>query len=114
MLETSLGKISLATTYLPPRRAFLPFPDIHKLAYNNHPTYIIADMNARCRTLGNNNENRVGKDLERFFSIGTLSHLGPDFATFHSRTSSTTPDIVLANSKVFSQYFHLTWTAYCF
>lgn len=38
IVETTLGPISIATTYIPPRRQFLPFPNVHRLAYNNHPT----------------------------------------------------------------------------
>lgn len=30
-IETPTGTLSIATTYLPPRRPYLPFPDIHKL-----------------------------------------------------------------------------------
>ena len=100
-IETTLGPISIATTYLPPRRAFLPFPDIHTLANNNHPTYILADMNAQHTTLGNRHNNQVGKNLDRLISQGKLQHLGPNFSTYHSPTSSTTPDIVLANNKIF-------------
>lgn len=51
ILETSLGKVSVSTTYLPPRRQYLPFLDLHKLAYNNYPTYILADMNCQSRVL---------------------------------------------------------------
>lgn len=31
-VETEIGEISIATTYLPPRRPYLPYPDIHRLA----------------------------------------------------------------------------------
>lgn len=60
-LETPIGTLSIATTYLPPRRPYLPFPDIHKLLHNNHPTYIIGDLNAKHRILGNSTNNNVGK-----------------------------------------------------
>ena len=100
-IDTPLGPVSFATTYLPPRRSYLPFPDIHKLVNNNHPTYILADMNAQHTSLGNRNCNQVGKNIDRFLTQGKLIHLGPNFPTFHSPNSSTTPDIVLANNKVF-------------
>lgn len=46
-VHTTLGKIKIVTTYLPPHRAFLPFTDIHKLLSNNIPTFIISDLNAQ-------------------------------------------------------------------
>ena len=101
IIETSLGKVSIATTYLPPRRNFLPFPDIHRLASNNHPTYIIGDFNAHSRLLGGTKENVVGRSLNRFLSTGKLIHLGPTFNTFHNVQGSSTPDIVLANNKTY-------------
>lgn len=105
IIDTSLGKISIATTYLPPRRQYLPFPDVHRLVYNNHPTYILADMNAQSRRLNSNRDNLIGKGLERFLSRGTLLHLGPNFPTFHGMRSSTAPDIVLSNNKIMHNYF---------
>lgn len=30
-INTTIGQISVATTYLPPRRPYLPFPDFHRL-----------------------------------------------------------------------------------
>ena len=104
IIDTPLGKISIATTYLPPRRSFLPYPDIHKLASNNHPTYIIADMNAQSRLLNNNRENLVGRGLNRFLNSGKLIHLGPNFNTFHNALGSSTPDIVLANNKIYHNF----------
>lgn len=76
-IETSLGKISIATTYLPPRRPYLPIPDFHKLASNNHPTYIIGDLNAHHTLIGSRRNNIVGKGLEIFLQRGKLLHLGP-------------------------------------
>lgn len=98
-IETTLGKISLATTYLPPRRPYLPYPDIHKLASNHHPTYLLADLNAHHRLLNNNRNNEVGKGLERFMRQGKLIHLGPNFPTFHGRSGGSTPDLVFSNSR---------------
>ena len=40
-LETNTGPVNLATTYLPPRRPYLPFPDFHSVASQSTPTYII-------------------------------------------------------------------------
>lgn len=52
-LETLMGTTSIAATYLPPRRPYLPFPDFHQLLYNNHTTYIIGDFNAKHSYFGN-------------------------------------------------------------
>ena len=45
-IQTNLGPIIIATTYLPPRRSYLPFTDMYRLLNNNVPTYIIGDFNA--------------------------------------------------------------------
>lgn len=100
IVETDIGEIGIATTYLPPRRAFLPFPDLHRLSTKHRPTYIIGDLNATLKNYGHNNLNRVGKGLEKFFDKGTLTHMGPDFTTYHDRRCSSTPDVVLGNNKV--------------
>lgn len=99
MKQTSLGKISIATTYLPPRRPYLPFPDFHKLVNNSHPTYII-DVNAEHTLIGSRGNNTVGKGLELFIQQGKLLHLGPHFPTYLERGSATTPDLVLSNNKI--------------
>ena len=98
-LETSLGTISIATTYLPPRRPYLPFPDIHSLMYNIHPTYLLGDLNAKHRLLGNNTNNTVGKGIARFIQNNKAIHLGPNFPTFFSHNATSSPDIVLSNNK---------------
>lgn len=97
-IETPLGTLSIATTYLPPRRPYLPFPDIHKLLHNNHPTYIIGDLNAKHRLLGNTYNNTVGNGLATFINRGKAIHLGPNFPTFFTNNMST-PDIVISNNK---------------
>ena len=45
-IQTSLGTINIATTYLPPRRPYLPFTDVHSIASQHEPSYIIGDLNA--------------------------------------------------------------------
>lgn len=101
IIQTSLGDISIATNYLPPRRPYLPYPDFHKLINNNIPTYIIGDLNAKHRHLGNNSNNQVGKSLIRLINTGKLTHIGLQWHTYHDRNSATTPDIVLSNDKTF-------------
>lgn len=97
--ETENGLLNIATTYLPPRRPYLPFPDFHRFIFKNNPAYIIADLNASSTMLGTNHTNQVGKHLNRFINNGTINHLGPDFPTYMSRNTRTTPDLVLCNNK---------------
>ena len=81
-VETSLGPIVIATTYLPPRRPFLPYTDMHRLLSNSIPTYILGDFNGRYTTFGNRDSNTVGKSLINFINQGKMIHLGPHFPTF--------------------------------
>ena len=50
-IETSIGPVNFATTYIPPRRLFFPYPDFHSLASNNQPTYILADLKQNTKYL---------------------------------------------------------------
>lgn len=103
-VKTTTGPINIATTYLPPRRPYLPYPDIHKLMYSNDPTYIIADFNAKHIFLGNRTSNEVGKGLNIFYQNNKLIHLGPNFPTFFNINSASTPDLVLCNNKTFHNH----------
>ncbi len=96
-IDTSLGPIQVATTYLPPRRPFLPYTDMHRLLSNSIPTYILGDFNGRHSIFGNRDNNTVGKSLSNLVNQGKLIHLGPYFPTFLSHNSSTTPDKIFAN-----------------
>lgn len=100
IIKTDVGELGIATTYLPPRRPYLPYPDFNRLATKNRPTYIIGDLNAKIRYHNQANLNQVGKGLERLFNNGHLSHLGPQFATYYDRRSNTSPDMVLGNRTV--------------
>lgn len=100
-IETSLGPINISTTYLLPRRPYLPFPDFHKLLYSNEPMYILGDLNAKHSFLIDRTNNDVGKGLNRFYENKILLHLGPKFPTFFNHTSGTTPDLILSNNKIY-------------
>lgn len=67
-IETSLGPIQVATTYLPPRRPFLPYTDMYRLLSNSIPTYILGDFNGRHSVFGNKNNNTVGKSLSNLIN----------------------------------------------
>lgn len=78
-IETENGLLNIATTYLPPRRPYLPFPDFHRLLSKNNPAYILADLNLSSTLTGSNHNNQVGKNLNRLINNGFVNHLGPDF-----------------------------------
>lgn len=79
---TTLGDVIIATTYLLPRRNYLPAPDILKLMNYNCPVYILGDFNAHHHVFGNKNNNQVGNTLNTLLQTGHLIHLGPPFSTF--------------------------------
>lgn len=56
-IETTTGPINIATTYLPPRRPFLPITDFHNIASETYPTYIIGDLNAHHPTIDKKKKN---------------------------------------------------------
>ena len=95
-IETSLGPIIIATTYLPPR-PFLPYTDMHKLLSNSIPTYILGDFNGRHTTFGNRDNNTVGKSLINLINQGKMINLGPNFPTFFTHNSTSSPDKVFSN-----------------
>ena len=103
-IETNTGPINIATTYLPPRRPYLPFPDFHILASNSNPTYIIGDLNAKHHILGDNYNNTVGKALKIMIDNNKLKHIGPDFPTYISHNSHTSPDIILTNNCAYHNH----------
>ncbi len=95
--ETSLGPIIIATTYLPPRRPFLPYTDMHRLLSNNIPTYIIGYFSGRHTAFGNKDKNNVGKSLMNLIDLGKMFHIGPHFPTFLNHNMPTNPDKIFSN-----------------
>lgn len=95
-----MGPISIATTYLPPRRSSLPYSDFHKLLYNIHPIYIFGDLNAKHNLIGDTRSNNVGKGIATFMKNGKAIHLGPNFPTYFSHNNASSPDIAIANNKI--------------
>ncbi len=104
-LQTTLGPIMVATTYLPPRRPYLPYPDMYSLLNNSIPTYIIGDFNGSHRYFGNSSNNTVGKSLSTLMDQGNLLHLGPHFSTFISHRSATSPDKIFSNKQHYLNYY---------
>ena len=103
-IETNLGPIVISTTYLPPRRPYLPFPDIYRLLSINVPTYIIGDFNGRHTHFGYRDNNTVGKSLLNLINQGKMIHLGPHFPTYFSHNSSINPDKIFSNKHHYLNY----------
>lgn len=104
-LQTTTGPLKLATTYIPPRRPFLSFPDFHKLLYDQDPVYILGDLNAKHHALGDNHNNTVGRNLMTYINAGTALHTGPNFPTFIRHNCATSPDIIITNNRAHHHTF---------
>ena len=96
-LETDWGPIIISTTYLPPRRPYLPFTDMYSLASQSIPVFILGDFNASHRCFGNSTNNAVGKSLYQLIDNGNFIHLGPDFNTYFKHNIVSKPDKVFTN-----------------
>ncbi|KAG0418610.1 hypothetical protein EQH57_0713, partial [Dictyocoela roeselum] len=59
-VPTAQGNIIIVTTYVPPREQYINFIDFNKILNRPEPVYILADLNAKHRTLGNTYNNTVG------------------------------------------------------
>ena len=96
-LETIKGTITAATAYVPPRRDLDEIQSLISMARKTTPTYFFADLNARHRLFGCNDNSNMGKALEELIRRNILTHLGPEFKTFITRAHATNPDIALGN-----------------
>ena len=96
-LDTPLGPIVIATAYLPPRRAYVPYPDFLRLSRMRMPVYFVGDCNGHHRLFNYRSTNTVGTALARLVDQGRFRHLGPGFDTFFGFTGSGRPDVVLSN-----------------
>ena len=103
-LETVHGELTLATSYLPPSRPYVPVNDFDRLAATPHPMYLMGDLNAHHRIFGYADQNTVGRQLEELIDEGQWTHLGPAFKTYHCYRSMTTPDLVLGNQHAYLNY----------
>ena len=106
-INTTQGPIIIATLYLPPRRPYIPYPDLYQLLRQRKPIYILGDWNANHTLFGYTTTNPVGTALVSLIRDGTLQHLGPHFPTYTGMHRNTTPDLVLTNNRV-TTYTHLT------
>lgn len=98
-INTAQGNITIATTYIPPREQFINFIDFNKLLNRPEPTYLIADLNAKHRILGNTYNNKVGKSINLLIEQHKCIYIGPNFPTYLSHNTASHPDIVLTNNR---------------
>lgn len=97
-LDTQLGPVVVATAYLPPRRAYVPYPDLLRFSRMRMPVYLIGDFNGRHRLFNYRRDfNTVGEGLARLVDQGRFQHLGPDFDTYFGYMGTGRPDAVLSN-----------------
>ena len=102
---TTQGPIVVMTSYSPPRHRYLPNQDLEYLIRHQLPTILVGDLNCRHRTFGyNSGFNPKGRALHKHIMEDRINHIGPTFNTFHTRTSSTKPDIVLTNNRFYHNY----------
>ncbi len=99
--HTTDEPVTIATSYLPPRRPYLPHPDFLRLLRRETPVFIAGDLNARHPTLGTKSTNTVGRDLIQYLRHRTARHIGPQFPTYYGPLTATSPDIILTNSNNF-------------
>uniref|UniRef100_A0A0P4W158 Reverse transcriptase domain-containing protein n=1 Tax=Scylla olivacea TaxID=85551 RepID=A0A0P4W158_SCYOL len=104
VIESPDGPLTIATSYLPPRRPFIPHPDFLRLFRRQSPVFLAGDLNARHPTLGTATTNQVGRDLIDYLRRQTAKHIGPNFPTYYGPFSSSSPDIVLTNRLNFLHY----------
>lgn len=60
-INTTTGKVIVATIYHPPSRPYVPTPDFIKLFRHNSPVYMVADLNANHPSLCYNHANTQGR-----------------------------------------------------
>lgn len=100
-IETNLGPVEIATTYIPPRTGYLHYPDFHSLFTTKHPVYFLGDLNARHRCLGHSNNNITGTQIATLIDRNHVRHEGPDFPTYITNARKTAPDIILTNNSTY-------------
>ena len=98
-VNTATGPITIGTCYLPPRRAYLPYPDLMRLINRQEPVYVLADMNPQHPSIGSRGANTVGTSLNQLLVASRITHLGPNFNTWANQRKSGRPDIVISNSR---------------
>ena len=100
-IETHEGPIYSVTTYVPPRHQHIHYPSFYNVLNKQEQVYILDDINARHPYIGHGNTNTRGILLMHLIDREPAIYLGSQFPTFITHRSATTPDIILANNKIF-------------
>lgn len=106
-IEASTGNILIATLYQPPARQFIPIPDFLKIFRRNIPVYMISDLNANHPVFSYRSTNTKGRQLHQLLQDRIIRHIGPHFPTYIARNITSTPDIVLTNTRTYHN-IHIT------
>ena len=96
-LDSTQGKIIIATAYYPPRQPYLNYNDFNMIMGKKVPVYFLGDLNARHPSLGHNNTNAMGVAINNMTRRNIVTHLGPEFPTLINHQGTGTPDIILGN-----------------
>ena len=104
-LHTTRGPIVILTTYLPPRRNFIPIADFTRELQKPLMTYILGDLNARHRMFDYRSTNNTGIEIANLINNNLCKHMGPDFSTLINMKGR--PDILLGNKEAVL-YYRLT------
>uniref|UniRef100_A0A2P2HYG4 RNA-directed DNA polymerase from mobile element jockey-like n=1 Tax=Hirondellea gigas TaxID=1518452 RepID=A0A2P2HYG4_9CRUS len=103
-LETDIGLVEIGTAYVPFRIGYLHYPDYYRFFNRSYPSYFLGDMNARSAALGHRNDNTMGIQLATLVNRNHAQHIGPNFPTFITHRSKSSPDIILGNKHMIYNY----------
>jgi len=103
-INTRQGDIIIATSYIPPRDGYINYIDFNHIFNRREPVYFLGDINARHRQLGNTTTSLTGTQIVALIESDKCRHIGPNFPTFITHRSTTTPDIVLTNNRTYHNY----------
>ena len=78
--------------------------DVIKILRRNEPAYILADLNARHRFVGHNQNNDAGNIINNMIERNMVEYIGPDFNTRVGHAGITRLDIILKNRVAFFNY----------
>lgn len=99
--------MTIATAYSPPNAPYLNLIDYMTLFRRTEPTYFLGDLNARHRNFRYRDNNTVGRNVNALIETDNCHYVGPHFPTLLRHNSTTSPDIVLTNTRTFHN-LHLT------
>lgn len=94
-IYTDVGPVIIATSYVPPRRNYLPVQDITSIFRRPIPAYLLGDLNLRHHMFGHNDNNNRGTIMANIVNQGRATFLGPNFPTL--KVGRGKPDMIFTN-----------------